>query len=441
MTFNPQYSIWSEEDFSTTGGAELLHPTEFNIVGGVTTLLPIVFNEGTHTFDAPWDPVSGWTVQNSMDSESLITGDFAIYDFENGRHGNIGNNFQTAYYTSGDGSSVVYAMPDGIIDEKITVELRVRALGGAMSGSTFSGEFFRHGVYIGDTGNYAFVEVLPEGLHVDGFDGGVVPGDYFNKLRKIRIVKDSYNLTLMTDDGSHTFFASGFVNHNLHQTGAYVCIGAFPETGGDIFQGTNRFHELSLSKDAFTGMTLWDDVKIADGQAVTRLPSDYIPPYPTGLKQINSAPWYPNSSLSQYLAAYVKVIPISGGYTTLTFEHLVPSGDQGNGQWEASPYVNQTTIQLDKDTTYSFDLTNVNLYAPPFQNALRFVIQSESLGGAAPQVDEITFVGRNPELSVDVVPNWKLSSMGKDIYFIVDRPKHESNIVPAHYNDEFYIEN
>lgn len=450
MTFHPQYSVWSKETFNSTGGADIFSPEDFNIIGGVTTLIPNIFNEGTHTFDAPWDPVTGWQVNNNMDSDPIVTGDLNQYDFLEGKHGHVGTTYQTAYFTSGNGSAVVYHPTGDVwVDDKLTLEFRVRAMPQNLTGghdNPFSGDHMRHGVYIGDTGQYAFIEVLPEGLRVEGGDNWLVPGDYSSKLRKVRFVKDGESLTLMTDDETHTFYATGFTNHTTIQTGTYVSFGAFPVTGGDAWDsrlnpGTGNFHELPFERTTFSGLTLWDDIKIANGQAVTSLANDYIPPYPTGVRQINSAPFYPGPDVESFLAAYVKINPMTGGYTKLTFEHLVPTGNAGSGRWDAPSDVGQKTIQLEEDRVHFFDLTSIPAYSQPFQNSLRFVIESESYGGAAPEVEEILFIGKQPSAGMDAVPNWKLSSMAKPIYFTVNKALHDSAIPPAHHQDELYLHN
>ena len=106
MAFDPQFGLWSRDTLSSSGGATYSNPGEFEIRGGVTKLIPIDLNEGTYSFNRPWDHVSGWHIDNTMDSKSLVQEHFCIYTGESSDQvGNIGSLYNSAFYTSGNSSA------------------------------------------------------------------------------------------------------------------------------------------------------------------------------------------------------------------------------------------------------------------------------------------------------------------------------------------------
>jgi len=86
MVSQPQYGLWSTDTLSSASGAEFLDPGVFEIRDGVTKLIPTSYNQGTFSFNAPWDPVTGWSVENTMDDTDIVLENFAIYTG--------GNNYQ-----------------------------------------------------------------------------------------------------------------------------------------------------------------------------------------------------------------------------------------------------------------------------------------------------------------------------------------------------------
>jgi hypothetical protein len=451
MSFNPQYSIWSRDTLDSRSGATIESPADFNIVGGVTKLIPNVFTQGTYSFNAPWDPVTGWDIENSMDSDPIVQGDFYIYETGGGSHGNINSIYQTAYYTSGDASAFVYdrdfVVGTGLVINQLTTEFRVRAFPTAVTGgapSPFSGDYIRHGIYISDHVEYAFIEVLSDGIRVHGQNEAIMHGDFGSKLRKVRVVKDISNLSIITDDNSHLYIASGFTQHIRPQTGSYVAFGA--ARSGTYFDGTydpitgNIFHDIDHGSRGFTGITLWDDVKISEGQAVTRRPQNYIPPYPTGLFTLYTDSWKMSPNVESVPGLYLEMVPHTGGVTSVTVEQLLQTGVFGETHF-VTTNVAPTTYHLGSKTTHFINTSDIRLQSPPFTNELRLKVQSRSLGGAAPELDTITFIGSSPYYLMETTPNWKLSSMGKEIYFGIDKQRYASEIPPVHHTDLLYFHN
>lgn len=477
MVFKPQYGGWGRETFDSAEDAIILNTGQFEIIGGVTKLIPLNFGAGVHTFNAPWDPVTGWTINNTMDSEAIVDEDFHRFEQGDSTHGNIGTIYRTSFYTSGQTSCFVYnigtgnpAFPDlfGVDGTgQLTIEFSARTISEVYTGNPDAqqppnGRFFgsgdfnprvsHHGVYIGDSNAYTFVEVSPAGLQVRSTSGAAIPSDYGSSLTKARIVIHGGALTVMAEDGSNLYVASGFKQHtNVGQTGMYIAFGSFPQvpnlsfTGGP---GDQTFHvEPGIDVASFAGTTMWDDVKIAVGQAVSRLPSDFLSSYPLGVKTLYTAPWFPNKSVNPYLTAYVTHIPITGGVTIVQTQSFQPDtgviSSYGVGNWfDVGNPINLTyNTNRQIATTNPIDLTAVTIFDHPHNNALRWKIESESLGGAPSEIDSITVVGQLPAAAMDAIPNWKLSAMSKDIFFKVNRRKHEKEIPPAHHQDHMYFHN
>ena len=438
MTWKPQYSNWAKENFALTGDFSYLNPGSYIVQGGKTVLLPNNFAEGTYVYNAPWDPVTGWNVNNTMDSDTIVSQDFSITDYNAGSHGTVGTLYGTAYYTSGDGSSVVYNGGE-INSNNLTLEFKVRAYGINPTGSSssiFSGDNSRHGIYIGTSGEYSFIEVLPSGLRIEGQSDFTIPGDFNSKLVSMRVTKELNDLTIMTSDGVNTFIGSGFQAHTTPQTGLYVSFGTHPDTLTSLpFDSTGNFHEVNLEKGTFEGITLWDDIKIANDQSVSRLPQSYIPAYPAGTKTIVTPEWYPNKDTIEYLGAYIKVNPLTGG--TLTVQPQYKELLALTGSWQTP---SELQIQISgPETTYFADLSTIPVFSE--NNSLRFQLDAVSTDGQPPQVEEIVVYASTNTPGMDIIPNWKESAFSKQINFRVSEGISKTKEPYESATDEFMLYN
>ena len=199
MSFNPQYSLWSRDTLSSSEGALYDNSGEFEIVGGVSKLIPLNFASGIYAFNAPWDHLTGWNVENTLDSYSILEEDFILYTGLSSENGNIGSLYNTAFYTSGSSSTIIYDFQTAALPDQLTIELDVRSL----TSPNYSGEFLEtgsayHGIVLNDGSKQSFIEVHPEGLKVYGISGAILPGNYTDGLRKVRIVKKTNDIVLMS---------------------------------------------------------------------------------------------------------------------------------------------------------------------------------------------------------------------------------------------------
>jgi len=476
MTFLPQYSTWAKDDFSSSDGAIYTNTGEYEIVDGVAKLLPAYFSGQTYSFDAPWPPVTTWDVNNTLDSIPIVTGNFSIVTATGyqstslGIYGNTGDTSQTAFFTStttpvtgangnwvsGNHSCFVYNASSKTTLQygKMTIELSVRSLPEGVThqlGPESLSGVTCHGIYFGNTVNWGFIEVHPSGLKVHGTTGAILPGDYSSRMRRIRLVKEVNSYTIQADDNTSLYVPSGQSALPFTQSCRYIAFGAPPFFSGANFTGTNGFFQSNTGTPFFydskgltgiagyEGTVLWDDVKITFGLSAVSYPSGYAVTYPSGSKSIYTAPWYPSHSISNYVGAVVKANQYNGGSTTVAVQYATPSGSFGSTAWQDSAAPVLTFNGTQSPTSY-IDLSSIPVFNG-IPNAIRFKLTANSLSGNVPEIDDITTIAKSSYTLVDITPNWKMSSLPKDIFFAIDKDKHQALIPPPHYQDEIYLHN
>ena len=474
MTFVPPKGTWSRDDLSTADGAVYLNSGEYEITSGVARLLPRHFSGLTYSFDVPWAPVTGWTFTNTLDTIILAERNFSIISTTglastvSGTYGNSGDFFQSAFFThtpspilddvgvwvSGAHSCLVHnAGHVGGQFTNHTIEFSARSLTTDVNhilGPEPSSGVSCHGLYIGDTTHVGFIEVHPSGLKVHGTSGAVLPGDFYSSMRRVRVARAGTALTIMTDDGGSLYVPSGMRAWPTGQLSTYVAFGAPPFQSGANFTGAiSGFHSGSyFTYDprgltgiaGFEGTVLWDDVKVLWNTAAVAYPTGYPILWPQGQKTIYTAPWYPSNNISNYLGAVIDVRQFNGGTTTVSVEYLIPSGTSGLYNWTGSSQISSVVFNGTQGTAGYLDMGAVPVF-PGINNAVRFKLVAESLSGAVPEVDTITAIAKNNYSLVDITPNWKLSALPKDIFFVVNKDNHKALIPPPHYQDEIYLHN
>lgn len=450
MSYSPQYGLWSRDTLSNASGVTYNNSGEYEIRGGLAKLIPSVFESGTYSFNAPWDPVTGWTITNTLDSKTIIEQNFAIYKDANSSNGHIGSSYNTAFYTSGDASCIVYQLEGQ--PENITVEVDVRSLvSTGLSTGFYDSDYSYHGIIFQETGKYSFIEVHPEGLKLYGISGAVLPGNFADGLRKVRLVKEGDDIAIMSyydehvvyiNSGMQTFIPDGAIPGGQE---SYIAFGSIPWTTAPTYSGatTGEFLDHADAPLIFSGQSLWDNIKIATGQAVTKHPSDYIPPYPAGTKSLTTDSWKPSNNITKYHGAFIDVVGATGGTTEVNVEYLVPSNDNLSGDWTtaSATYVNSLSIPAGPDNTYFLSLANLEVFPKPFENKIRFNFQATSAGGQAPMIDTVTVAAVGGLHHGKVSPNWKLNTVPKEIFFTPDKQHHENSIPPVHYQDLIYFHN
>lgn len=462
MTFNPQYSTWAIDDLSVSTDAVYNHSGEFEIYNGVAKLFPITFSG--YSYGMPWDHVSGWNINNTLDTQTLVSARFSLVSTTgwnstlSGTYGNTGLYSQVAFYTEvdapttgsnglygqGSHSAIVRNTFNDINNGQFTLEFSTRSLvdniSHALNTGTSTGVSCQ-GVYIGTSGGYSFIEIHPSGLKIHGPEAAILPLDINTRLRTFRCTLNNDDITIVADDGNSLFAANALTPHSF--TSQYIAFGAPPFMSGASFTGTSgHFHNQSgLMWDpygisgiaGYEGTILWDDIKLLFNEATIVYPSGMPLRWPTDTKTLYTAPWYPSESMQSYLGAFVDAIPYNGGTTTVAVQSTNTTG------WVDSGAATLTFSGASYHSKY-IDLSAVPLYAGT-SNALRFRISTTSTGGAPPEIDKITVIGKPNDALVDIHPNWKLSSLPKNIIFSVDMDKYHKMIPPSNYQDDIYLHN
>lgn len=474
MSFYPQYSNWGKDIFLDSAGAVYDNSGEYEIISGSIGLKPTIFSGQTFSFNNYWDPVSSWTIENSLDSLSVLSGSQSLYlinttgyqSTASGSYGNSGDVYQTAFFTkvntpiftgseyiSGESCSIVWSADNPVnntLFSNFTAEISLRSLTDGVTHQLVNGlssGLSCQGIYVATSNTEAFIECHPSGLKVHGPSGVVIPGDFSSRMRRIRVVRNGSKLTIMTDDGQ-SYSSNDLFIKIPSKVSRYLSFGAPPVVGNTTFPGSgSTLHEFTGWFDpagltgigGFEGTILWDDLKIKTGEGVSIYSDGYSVTWPTGTKTLYTAPWYPNPNVNSYDTAFIGCTPNNGGEITITPQYLVRTGNFSSYSWED----NSSSILIDQYTkTYtSLDISSIPILQGT-TNAIRFKLSADCFGYAqVPLINDITIATKSLDSIVSVEPNWKLSSLPKNIFFSVDQSKYSKLIPPAHYQDEIYIHN
>lgn len=474
MSFFPQYSKWGKDSFLSSDGAEFLNSGEYEIFSGAVALRPIVFSGQTFSFDTFWDPVSSWTFQNSLDSLSVISGTSGLslfastgYDSPNvGHYGNTGSTYQTAFFTkvnapvdyngewrSGESVGIVWSADPPISNTQfnsLTIDVSIRSLAEDVTHSLSNGPtsgLSCQGLFIGASNVEAFIECHPSGLKIHGSSGLLIPGDFNSRMRQVRFVRNGSRLTVMTDDGQSFASNDGFIRVPT-KSSRYLFFGAPPIDSGSFPGSGSYLHPLTGWFDpsgqtglcGFEGTVLWDDLKVKIGESVITYQDGYAVTWPSGTKTIYTAPWYPSPNISSYSTAFIKCEPHDAGEVTITPQYLVNTGNFSEYSWADYTGVSELIDYYSK-TYVGLDISNVPIYYGG-HNAIRFKLSANCFGYAQiPIINEITVATTEFPNIVNITPNWKLSSLPKNVIFSTNLDKYKTLIPPSHHQDEIYIHN
>ncbi|RMG74289.1 MAG: hypothetical protein D6710_01865 [Nitrospirae bacterium] len=475
MTFNPQYSQWSIEDFNSASGAVYENPGEFEYVNGATRLLPTLMGSGDFSHNAPWDPINTWCVDNNLDSKTIVEQDFVIALSGSGIVKNIGSHYGQAletempYDTSYNGTGaypttnyacIVHEFDCGTETptDNITIQLDVRSVpvSGSRQISFDDGTIGLSypGIYIGRGTDFAFIECHPSGLSVFGVSGATIPIDLSSSMHTIRIAASGDDtLTIATDNNDVLSVPNAFINYGGPVTDKYLAFGAIPLVTGQTYSGsasTGTFHDITDTLyDAsghsgvagFVGRTLWDNIKITYLESTIKYPLGHFGVYPSGTKTLYTSEWHPNQSASQYLGAYVEYIPTSGGVTTVTPQYYSPSGNYGSGEFVDAGTTLVLSGLITEDGKDYIDLTDIPVFPQPFDNRLRFKITSSGENGVATPIDTITVFAKTPATDATFSPNWKMNALPQQIYVTTNKEEFLNRAPQPHFEDIVFLHN
>ena len=321
---------------------------------------------------------------------------------------------------------------------------------------------------------FVIIEPRPDGIRVHNQSGAFLPADMTSSSRRVRVAIDWGSTTKGTSDTDVIVALDNgstlYVNDcgrvvdftTTDHTAIFGCPPMFGGIDGPTFlstPGASTFFNLAEVHDhlgvtgiaAFTGYTMWDNVKANLTEFMVNEPADITPQFNNlASATIRTSSWKPNANVNRYVGAWVNTLPGSGNSNiTIDVEYKYESDIYGTEAWRTSPEVDTLTISGIGSTTspsnlidkHYIDLTKVPVYSPPFQNELRFLFTATPTGFQPPSVDAVTVVGEQPGKNAEFHPNWKMSSLPQEIQVSVKEDIFYSTPAPKHAFDEIYFEN
>lgn len=448
MTFYPKFGTWTEENFTSPEDVTL---SSFQTVeGGFLALKPS--GERSRAFISRWTPISNWTLENSLNTFSVITGTFRPFSGvvitgqkvpagKEGYQQTVGAVGALEFYTpipyyavapeftgySGQVKQCIvldknspnriwYSAYTGGIQES-TIEFDIASSWDVYSGRVQLGfttgeelisnlppirsAYVGHGLYI-DNGQYwDYLEINPFGIRSLNSPEFAIP-IRLDTPKRVRIGINGTSVLLTTED------SKGVYGSNILKTP--VVVGADPKLafGAPPISGdSNRFPFVYYGISGIVGNTFWDNIKIYKGSSqvtsVTGLVNYYTTEPQTGYTNI----FDPGIPINNWNTARVGFIPYAFGGTT-----VVTAQYSGIGGWKNGSSVTLTS----QASPVTLDISNIPVYYNSREssthgriyNPIRFRIVQQSEGRTpAPPVDYIAISASSEQSYLDIVPNWK----------------------------------
>lgn len=455
MSFYPENGLNSKEDFNSDLGFIFSNSALQGIQGGYLTLISTV--TGSSSLFNSWAPINNWSVEHELATLPSVTGSFSYYTGQVlGPAVNSVSGFQgidsditawkvyTSYPTSsGAGSfglgwdqlspnSIVKTSFDNNANE-ITIEFDLAIVSSYSGVEWFSGYtsgqsntlpplsgYVGHGVLITDGEYWDFIEATPYGLR--SYNHPEVALN-INLLapKRIRLGIRDNDIFISCEDGRSVVgynkfdtFVSDILNEGA------VFFGAPGKDESFLSQ-----HEILATCSGSVGESLWDNIKVLTGTLAIfeSLLEDVR--YSTGFVTCYTEPFNPEVSIESFVSATVEAIPYPGGATQVSVQY---SGATG---W--------TTFSTQAITTEhtEFDLTSVPVYVYPrtngsndyLSNPIRFKIDQRSYSGYVlpPVINSITITASDSPINIDIVPNWKPSTLETKARIDIVTGQHQVN--------------
>lgn len=444
MTFNPQFGLWSEEAFDTTEGATFSNQSLQSITGGHITLLPS--REQSTSYYKGWHQISGWSFTNSLQSKTIITGDFALATgivvaghqaTQTGYQKPIFNagaweistsrpTYISGYgYSGAIGQSIVLNGASQSSDwfdffdiggTAATIEIDLVSLHDIFSGQDNLVGFQtgqqnltglpsltgvrNHGIYLSTTTAWDYIEVNPYGIRSVTHPEIALPID-LTTPKRVRIGLQGANIYLSTDDGKSIAGIGKFNNVSVGGSPALVL-------GAPLYSGVGYVDMFAENIGPIVGTTQWHDIKILYGQMVMHVPTGLSSIYSTSSVSMTTAAFDPTIGINNFVSAAIGFKPFREGNTTVTAQY---SGLTG---WTNSS-VSQNL--LNQVSPLYLDLNSIPTYSYPRQdlgnnstsNPIRFKVEQQSFNGVGlpPAIDYIQVVASSEGSYLDLLPNWK----------------------------------
>lgn len=448
MSFYPEFGTWTEENFSSSGRLTL-SPSQ-TVEGGFLAIKPS--SARSRSFISRWTSVTGWTLENSLNTYAVITGTFLSFSgvvitgqkVPSGKEGYqqvLGAAGALEFYTpipqyvtaeeftgysgqvkqciqldKNSPNKIWYSAFTGGITES-TIEFDVASTWDIYSGTIQLGfndgeeltsslppirsAYVGHGLYI-DNGQYwDYFEINPFGIRSINSPEFAIP-IRLDTPKRVRIGINNRSILLTTED------TKGIYGSNILKTPVQVSndpklvFGAPPISGDG-----NKFLFNYSGISGIVGNTFWDNIKIYKGSsqvtALTGAYSYYNTEPVTGYTDI----YDPGIPINNWNSAKIGFIPyVAASATVVTAQY---SGVDG--------WVDASSVTLaDQASPVLLGLSNVPVYFNSratsthgkIYNPIRFKIVQQSDGKSpAPPVDYISLSASSDQAYLDIVPNWK----------------------------------
>ncbi|RMH16976.1 MAG: hypothetical protein D6698_08975 [Gammaproteobacteria bacterium] len=457
--FTPSKGYWSEEDFSSESGFSPTDSTKQGVTGGVGTLLPS--NPISTGYFHKWSVVTGWTVNNGLNTQGVVESDFNVVTqdvgpqyngsptgyqkvasdggswevftpFPSGSGQNVSGQ-QAAWFSLDDTSpnSSFYDSLSGSVtpftievDVASTIKVGDDTLSGIPSGnlssrSPITGDL-NHGIYISNGPNWDYIEVRPDGIRSRNHPELYLPAD-LRQPKRFRIGVDSQDIYLLSEDGYGVIGLGKFDGTGDPTNKPMVAFGA-PYTGADF-----RFPVNDVV--SFIGNSFWSSVKVLTGKLSLDIPTGAQSYYSTASEVMYTPDFDAGIPLSEWSFARINYIPYRGGTTSVGIQYRAKdSSDQP--VWVDGPSV---TIPTTGSAAY-LDISSVPASVPvPLtgvsgsayhslpKSQVRFKITQSSTAGTdlPPAIDSIYIQGSRHEPLLDMSPGWKPSIKSGDINLFI----------------------
>jgi hypothetical protein len=483
MTFKPSHGLWSVENFSDPAGFEFTDATKQSVTGGYAALLPQFTRSAS--FLHPWAAISGWDIDNSLNTRSVIETDFTVsggqIDTANDQTGYqqsvgaggmweistpaiqfpappSGQTFEYVSTESGSPSEDSYYYRLRSSNDPFVIEFDVASLeqvgtdtiaalpSGELTGLPPLTGIANHGLYISNGPNWDYLEVRPDGIRSYNHPELALPIP-LTQPKRFRVGVRANDIFVLAEDGRGLagigkFNATGFSGTTSEPILAF----GSPYTGHYFSFGTGTV--------GFQGRSFWDNFKVLVGKLSIDLPDGLESAYSTDVNTLYTPAFEAGVSLRRWNSARVEYLHKLGGTTRVIPQYLTNTGTSDLTGWQS---VDDAAITLTEGrTVMRIDMSAVPAGVPSTRNTstltgdanlrhttstVRFAIEQNSTEGhgPAPLVDAITVQGQKDEPYLETVPDWKPVDQASNVNLYIRAGQYLSTVPGPQVNSTYFF--
>lgn len=491
MTWKPSHGLWSTENFDSIVGFSGTNLSVQTVTGGYAGLVPQI--DRSVSYLHPWAPLSGWQVNNSLNTRTVIEADFMVTggrvnstDTASGAQtslgagsmwhistpaltpGPSGQTFEYVALESGSPFQGFYSRMKNSSDA-LVVEFDVAShhridygpnnpsligiTGNTLTGLPALTGKINHGLYISNGPNWDFIECTPDGVRSLNHPELSI----FVKLsqaNRFRVGVRNNDIFILHEDGYGVAGLGQFDTANAVSGSPHpiLAFGA-PWTGYNFsFPNQSTGYGGVQGVQGFEGSSYWDNFKVLMGDFALDTPDKYENSYTTQTTSLYTPVFDAGVSLRKWSSASVKYQPKNGGVTTIEPQYLTATDGDATG-WLSVPSA-KITLEDGRDRM-RIELGDVPASVPsqrtlPDANdhsiqstasKIRFLIKQHSIHGQgpAPLVDSITVQGFKNESFLETVPDWKPVDREADISLYIRPDKFRKHRMEPKAHSTFFF--